>query len=291
MSEPIVVVHGGAGTIEADRLSDCVAGCEVAARAGLDHLADGALAAAVAAVRALEENPAFNAGRGATLTRDGTVELDAAVMTGDLRFGAVAACPPVESAIQLAFSLYEQDEHRLLAGAGAAAFAREIGLKLLEPDDLIEARVSLKWERVKAEEKSDPGGGTVGAVARDDSGGLAAATSTGGMLMKRRGRVGDTPIPGAGTYADAEAGAAASATGQGEAIMRVLLCHQAVSLVGAGSAVDQAATTALDNLGRRTGGKAGLILLTTSGEFFQTKNTEHMSWAAARDGDLIGSGY
>jgi beta-aspartyl-peptidase (threonine type) len=290
-SQAIVVVHGGAGTIEADRLEACVAGCEAAARAGLARMDDGALLGAVAAVRSLEADPAFNAGRGATLTRDGTVELDAAVMTGDLHFGAVAACPPVESAIELAFRIHEREHHRLLVGAGAAAFAEEVGIKLVEPEELIEDRIRAKWRRAMASSESSSGGGTVGAVALDNSGTLAAATSTGGMLLKRSGRVGDTPIPGAGTYADEEAGAAASATGQGEAIMRALLCREAVSEVGSGSLVEDAAAAALKYLERRTGGKAGLIVVTRSGQFHQGKNTDHMPWAAAGGGSVLDSGY
>jgi beta-aspartyl-peptidase (threonine type) len=105
------------------------------------------------------------------------------------------------------------------------------------------------------------------------------------------GRIGDSPIPGAGTYADDEAGGAASATGQGETIMRVLLCRDAISKLGDGLSVEEAGTSAIDNLERRTAGKAGLILVSRAGEFFHGKNTDHMPWAAARDGGLLGSGY
>lgn len=277
----IVLVHGGAGRFEADRLPAAVSGCERAAAAGASALSEGALAAVVAAVRVLEEDPSFNAGLGSTLTREGTVELDAAVMTGDLKFGAVGACPPVASAIELALKVLELGEHSLLVGDGAAAFAREQGVALLGPEDLITQRARARWE----ERRRGAEPGTVGAVALDASGRLAAATSTGGMLMKRIGRVGDTPLVGAGTYADDEGGAAASATGVGEAIMRVLLCREAVEAVGRGLSPEEAGAKALALLVRRTEGRAGLIIVDRGGRTFKGRNTEAMPWASCRLGE------
>jgi beta-aspartyl-peptidase (threonine type) len=278
----VVAVHGGAGLFEPERLPECVAGCERAAAAGAASLNNGALAAAVAAVKVLEADPSFNAGLGSTLTRDGTVELDAAVMTGDLRFGGVAACPPVESAIELALRIYEQGEHCLLAGEGAAAFAEQVGVARLDPGALIVERVWRKFEKARAAIDGEASPGTVGAVALDSSGALAAATSTGGILGKRPGRVGDTPLIGAGTYADDEAGGAASATGRGESIMRSMLCRVAVEAIARGEPVAAAASWALSEMERRVGGIAGLILVDHSGDTHPARNTPAMPWASYR---------
>lgn len=282
-----VAVHGGAGTIDAARLTACVAGCEEAVEAGVERMSEGALAAVVRAVRTLEQNPAFNAGRGSTLTREGTVELDAAVMTGDLEFGAIAACPPVESAIELALEVLRDSEVNMLAGVGAATYAKERGIQVLPPDALIEERVRRMWEELRA--ALEPG--TVGAVAVDTDGRLAAATSTGGRIFKRLGRVGDSPLIGAGTYADSELGGAASATGEGESILRVLLTRHAVELLARGLSTDRAAADALGHMQRRVGGRAGLILVSSDGSFATAKNTTHMPWSASMSGNVVESGY
>lgn len=284
----IIVVHGGAGAWASDRLPAGVRGCELAAETGSRALEAGALAAVVAAVKVLEEDPLFNAGVGTTLTREGTVELDAAVMTGDLRFGAVGACPPVASAIELALRVLESGEHSLLVGDGALRFADESGVPRRSPEELI-----TEWTRRRFEEaKGSIGGsgGTVGAVALDGTGSLAAATSTGGIANKRPGRVGDTPLVGAGTYADEVSGGAASATGHGEAIMRVLLCREAVGRLGTGIDVEEAGRGALDVFFRRAQGRGGLILLDRHGKFFTGRNTEAMPWAACRPGEFPTSG-
>lgn len=292
---PVVVVHGGAGLFPPDLLPECLAGCERAALAGASAIEKGALDAAVAAVRVLEDIPVTNAGYGSTLTSAGTVELEAAVMTGVLEFGAVAACPPVESAIELARRVLQGGEHSLYAGTGALDFARSAGMKVFGSEDLIVERVRKRWEQVRAAGADSMesasrivremiAGGTVGAVALDAQGSLAAATSTGGRLFKRPGRVGDTPLPGAGTYADAEAGGAASATGEGEAILRVLLCRLAVEGLRGHAAPQQAGMAAIETLERRTGGKAGLILVDSRGRIFAGRNTPSMPWAWCRPG-------
>lgn len=281
MATPRVVVHGGAGLMDGTRLDACIAGVELAAKAGAESLGSGALAAAVAAVRAMEANPNFNAGLGATLTREGTVELDAAVMTGDLRFGAVGACPPVPSAIELALRVHEDGEYSLLVGEGALNFAMERGIKPLRPEDLIldRVRAQLIAETARrAEGQGLSGAGTVGAVALDEDGNLAAATSTGGILYKRVGRVGDTPMPGAGTYADSELGGAASATGHGESILKVLLSREVVAKV-ASSGPKIASQEAMLTFERRTDGLGGLVVIDRNGSFFAIRNTTHMPWA------------
>lgn len=284
---PVVVVHGGAGAWASDRLPAGVAGCERAAAAGSERLADGALAAAVAAVKVLEADPNFNAGLGSTLTSAGTVELDAAVMTGDLRFGAVGACPPVASAIELAARLHEAGQYSFLVGDGALEFARKSRIEILGPEDLITPDSRIRSEKAAAE--SALNAGTVGAVALDAAGRLASATSTGGIANKPRGRVGDTPIVGAGTYADDAAGAA-SATGVGETIMRALLCRDAVGYLVEGKSLGEAIALAMDRFVRRAGGQGGLILLNKEGEFMTARTTPAMPWAACRPGDRAVSG-
>src|SRR5262249_51998966 len=215
-----VVVHGGAGDVEPARAPRAVEGCRKAAAAARTILAHGggALDAVEAAVRVLEDDPEFNAGCGSALTREGTVEVDAAVMVGaGLRAGAVAAVPSLRHPVTLARRVMEAGEHVLLVGEGALAFAREQGMG---PDaQLVTERSRGRLLAWRAGTRS-ASGGTVGAVAMDASGCVAAATSTGGMTGKRTGRVGDSPIIGAGTYAD-ERGGACSATGHGEAILRV----------------------------------------------------------------------
>lgn len=290
MSKATVIVHGGAGTASADQSSERVSGCERAAKAGASALSNGALAAAVAAVRVLEDDPNFNAGLGSTLTRDGTVELDAAVMTGDLRFGAIAAVPPVAAPILLALEVMRSNEHCLLSGEGALAFAREAGIEILDPETYTtdRARQALaEATKIAASGERVTGTGTVGAVAVDRDGNLAAATSTGGILYKRIGRIGDTPMPGGGTYADGELGGAASATGEGEAIMRSLLCRAAVQALSDGLDPQRAGEKGLEALERRVGGKAGLILVNRVGEVWAGKNTDSMPWASCTiDGRL-----
>lgn len=283
---PVVVVHGGAGLKDESRLSGSIEGCRRAAVAGASHLGLGAVEAVVAAVRALEQDPLFNAGLGSTVTSEGTVELDAAVMTGDLAFGAVGACRPVASAVELALKVLERGEHAFLVGEGALSFAKESGIAVLVEDDLIVESV----RKTYMARSGGPRTGTVGAVAVDDEGGLAAATSTGGVFLKQPGRIGDTPIPGGGTYADSESGAAGSATGLGESILRVLLTKEAVMRVGSGQDPATAGRAALDLLDRRAPGEAGLILLDARGRFFAGKNTRYMPWAACRPGESPSSG-
>ena len=284
MTAAIVLVHGGAGGVTGERLAACIDGCKRAAEAGSKFLGKSALDAVVAAVKALEEDPNFNAGLGSALTRDGTVELDAGIMTGDLQFGAVGACPPVSSAIELALQVMSDGEHALLVGEGAAAFARERGVKILGPRDLTVDRVTeqLEAEKTRLDAGVIPaaGMGTVGAVAVDADGRLAAATSTGGTLYKRPGRVGDSPIAGAGVFADAQKGAAASATGNGEPIIKLGLCREAVDRFASGMKVSDAAESSLRELERRLGGQAGLIIVDRNGQVYAGRNTSSMPWAS-----------
>lgn len=262
------------------------ASVRAAAVAGQAVLAAGgsALDAVIAAVRVMEDDPELNAGRGSVLTRDGAVETDAAVMTGhDRRVGAVGAVPNMGRAVELARAVMERSTHVLLAGEGAIAFAREVGVPIAPAGSLVTERQRERLAAVlgsslavdsrsgtgtgtRSEPVTEPASasasdseGTVGAVARDARGNFAAATSTGGMVGKRSGRIGDSPIVGAGTWADAAC--AISATGDGEAILRVTLARVVAFGVARGDALDRAAREALAELVAITGGSAGLIAI------------------------------
>jgi beta-aspartyl-peptidase (threonine type) len=274
-----IVVHGGAGLVSAERFDRLRAGVRAAADAGNAILAGGgsALDAVVAAVHVLEDDPEFNAGTGAALTRDGTVETDAAVMDGDTRrVGAVAAVPDLGHAIALARAVLDAGEHVLLAGPAAWRFASEVGITPAPRGSLITERARRRLQEALAPEREREGG-TVGAVARDHLGRFAAATSTGGVVRKRSGRVGDSPIPGAGTWADREL--AVSATGDGEAILRMALARTIAAHTAAGMTVREAAIAALTELRRLTGGSAGVIAI-DHGEpvFVQLSATMPVAW-------------
>jgi L-asparaginase / beta-aspartyl-peptidase len=247
-----IIVHGGAGSVTEDRYARLREGVRRAAEAGDAILIAGgsALDAVVAAVRVLEDDPEFNAGTGSALTRDGTVETDASIMDGATqRVGAVAAVPDLGNAIALARAVLEAGEHVMLAGPSAWEFAREVG---------ISPATGLVTERARARlaaKLAEKCGGTVGAVARDRQGRYAAATSTGGIVGKRAGRVGDSPIAGAGTWADARC--ALSATGDGEAIVRVALTRSIAMRLG--ESLRDAVIESLRELATITGGSAGVI--------------------------------
>lgn len=278
MTRPALIVHGGAGRIAEERHEPARLGCLAAARAGLAVLAGGgaALDAVQAAVRVLEDDPQFNAGTGGVLTRDGTIELDASIMDGATwRAGAVGAVPDLPNAIDLARAVMEDGEHVLLAGPAAWAFARARGFAPAPPGAMITERARTRLAEWSAGRAPEPEGGTVGAVAIDAAGHVAAATSTGGINGKRPGRVGDTPLPGCGTWAD-DAGGAASATGDGEAIIRVTLTRMLVERLVAGAAPRDAARAAIDDLVRRTGGGAGVIVVDRAGRLSAHHATDTM---------------
>ncbi|HKA89176.1 MAG TPA: isoaspartyl peptidase/L-asparaginase [Haliangiales bacterium] len=274
---PAIIVHGGAGGVVVGHEANALAACARAAAAGLDVLQAGgpALDAVQAAVRVLEDEPEFNAGVGSALTRDGTVELDAAIMDGATRrAGAVAAVPNLRQPIDLARLVLDDGEHILLCGDGAWAFARERGIAPVAPEALVTERAR---QRLRDRHK-ERGGGTVGACAVDAAGRCAAATSTGGMTGKRPGRIGDTPLPGCGTYAD-EAGAC-SATGSGEYIIRATLGRFVVDRLRGDLPAHDAAVSAVWELAS-IGGDGGVICVDRRGRIGHARNTPAMpvAWA------------
>ena len=289
-----IAIHGGAGavprnTLSAERESHYRAGLAAALDLGYATLEKGgsSLDAVTAAVRALEDNPLFNAGRGAALTRDGAAELDAAIMEGrQLRAGAVAAVRHVRNPIELARRVMEKSRHVLLVGAGAEELALEEGLALVP-------NAYFRTDERRAQLESERGGrpvsdlvpssqGTVGAVALDAAGNLAAATSTGGMTNKRQGRVGDSPIIGAGTYAK-NGVCAVSATGHGEYFIRSVAAHHICAAVEfRGLTLREAVRELLHEKLRELGGNGGVIAIDQGGRIVTDFSTEGM-FRGARD--------
>ena len=292
-----IVVHSGAGTITPDRVELAQAGCKEAALIGWRVLQDGgsALDAVEAAVRALENNPDFNAGTGACLTVDGRIELDAGIMEGGgLRVGAVANVEFIKNPISLARRVMDSP-HVLLVGSGAQKFALEQGISQCTLEDLLTERQRLSWKEDQSAEASsedepryhrrevsarpaqEEKHGTVGAVAIDSSGILAAATSTGGIPNKYPGRVGDSPLVGCGFYADENA--AISCTGHGEDFVRLLIAKRVADFVASGITARDAATAAIAVLGARAEGTGGLIVVDRLGNVGFAWNTENLGYA------------
>jgi beta-aspartyl-peptidase (threonine type) len=270
---PALVVHGGAGADPAEARDVLRAGVTAAALAGWRVLAaDGrALDAVEAAVRVLEDHPRFNAGHGSVLTSAGTVEMDASIMEGDrLQCGAVAAVSRLANPVALARRVLEDGRHVLLVGEGAHEFARAVGMPECDPAALVTDQ-----QRQRLAAHTDSGRGTVGAVALDRHGTVAAATSTGGMVGKRPGRVGDSALIGCGTYADSTLGGV-SCTGSGEAIIRVVLACRALDYLKEADDPDYAAKVAVDLLVEEGRGEGGLILVDWRGRVGYAQSTPLM---------------
>jgi beta-aspartyl-peptidase (threonine type) len=290
-----LAIHGGAGTIERSKVTperegEYRAGLERALGAGYEILKGGgsSLDATEAAVRVLEDDPHFNAGKGAVFTNAGTNELDAAIMDGKtLKAGAVANLRHIKNPILLARMLMEKSPHVLMTGEGAETFAKENGVQLVDPKYFFTQERWDALQKIKAAEKSGAAGekrfiitdqdrhGTVGAVALDKSGNLAAATSTGGTTNKRAGRVGDSPIIGGGTYAN-NTTCAVSATGDGEYFIRAVVGHDISALMEyRGMKLQEAAQTVLDKVAK-LGGAGGLIAVDREGNITLPFNSEGM---------------
>ncbi len=299
-----LAVHGGAWNVPDGEVEPHRAGVATALVAGWTLLRDGASAvdAVEHAVRILEEDPIFNAGVGSHLNRAGRVEMDASIMSGaSLEAGAVAALERISHPVSLARRVMEASEHVLLVGGGAQTFAREQGFERCRARDLLSGRERERYLAIRADTEGareliarefSPGGegrtddshmGTVGAVAVDRDGNVAAATSTGGTQDKYPGRVGDTSLIGAGTYADNHAGAV-SCTGWGEGILRVVLAKGVVDRLAAGEDPSSAANGALRTL-ERVGGHAGFVLVDHQGNTTAAFNTPRMARGLASEAD------
>jgi L-asparaginase / beta-aspartyl-peptidase len=287
---PAILVHGGAGPLGPDDdEASARLGCLEAARRGHHALREGrgALDAVELACRLLEDDPCFNAGTGAALGADGQVELDASLMDGaTLRAGAVAAVRTVKNPVSAARLVMELSPHVLLVGPGAEAFLHRHGVPGVDPQTLITERALARWHRGAG---LGLGHGTIGAVAVDQAGHVAAATSTGGTSGKLPGRVGDSPLVGCGTYADDRTGAA-SATGVGEYIIRVALTHLVTSLLGQGLGAQLAAQRGVDEV-VRLGGEAGVIVATPRGELAWAFSSERMARAWVNGDGREGAGF
>jgi len=292
--QPALIVHGGAWDIPDDAIQASTSGCRRALEIGWAILARGgsALEAITASIMVLEDDPAFDAGYGSHLNLDGRVECDAIIMEGaTLRAGSVAALQRVKNPILAARAVFENCNHMMLVAEGAERFAKDHGVALCDPEDLISPAEREAWLRCSenqhaASHHRGHDQGTVGAVAIDQRGQLFAATSTGGVCCKLPGRVGDSPLIGCGCYADSQLGGV-SCTGYGEAIMKIVMAKSAVDFLGrAHSAADpvhaetamQAAQAAVDLLGSRTRGTGGLILLDRHGNPGFAFNTPHMAY-------------
>lgn len=294
---PTLLLHGGSGRLhpagtpfpQRDAYDRAL---RDAAQAGFAVLAAGgpSIDAVVASLRVLEDSPLFNAGRGSVFSHAGTNEMDAALMDGAaLRAGAVAGVRTVKNPIAAARTVMDHSPHVLLTGAGADEFAAAVGLETAPPAWF---RTEERWEQWQALQHADPAAastakyGTVGAVALDRAGRLAAGTSTGGMLNKKFGRVGDSPLIGAGTYANHVC--AVSGTGHGEFFIRHAVAHDIAALMEyRGLSVQAAAHTVIHDKVAPAGGKGGVIALDRHGLVAMPHSTEGLFWALARDGGLV----
>ncbi|MBZ4189959.1 isoaspartyl peptidase/L-asparaginase family protein [Niabella beijingensis] len=309
----VLVVHGGAGTIlkknmSAEKEQHYIAALTEALKTGYGKLRSGgtSLDAVEATIRVLEDNPLFNAGKGAVFTHDGRNELDASIMEGKiLKAGAVAGVTTIKNPITAARAVMEKSEHVMLAGRGAELFAEEAGLTPVGPEYF---RTEERWQGLQRALKADSARavqdhdgktsavepvinidqkfGTVGCVALDQQGNLAAGTSTGGMTNKKYGRIGDSPVIGAGTYCN-NATAGISCTGWGEFFIRNVVAKTVSDLIEyKGYTIDRAAGAVLDKV-KEMGGDGGLIILDKQGNMAMPFNTEGMyRGAVTEDGKI-----
>ncbi len=287
-----IAIHGGAGTLvkgmmTADKEVAYKSALESALNKGYAILEKGgsALDAVETAVRALEDSPLFNAGRGSVFTANGTHEMDASIMDGkSLKAGAVSLITGIKNPISLARDVMEKSEHVFMAGEGAMEFAKTHQHELADADYFYDEFRHQQWLEIRDTEsfqldhakKKDGKFGTVGAVACDELGNIAAATSTGGMTNKKFGRVGDSPMIGAGIYANNET-CAISCTGSGEYFIRGVVAYDVASIIEhTGRTLADAASDVIMNRVAKLGGDGGLIAINTKGEISMPFNTEGM---------------
>ena len=288
-SDPVLVIHGGAWAMPDDMVDAHINGVRHALAAGWRVLERGgsSLDAVEEAVVIMEDDETFDAGRGSFLNRDGKVQLDALIMDGaTLRAGGVGCVERLRNPVRAARKILSESPHVYFVGEGAERFATEHGVPLCRNEDLIIPR---EVERLRAYQAQTSSGGddlfapaishdTVGAVALDRDGNIAAATSTGGTLNKAPGRLGDSSLIGCGCYANNES-AAASTTGWGEPIMKVVLAKWTADRIAAGNLPEWAARESMNYLKERVNGHGGIIVLDTHGHFGIAHNTPRMAWA------------
>ena len=284
----VIIVHGGAWKIPKDLEKPCLEGVERAAKLALNCLLDydSALDAVEVAVKCMEDNPTFDAGVGSVLNAEGEIELDAAIMDGKtLNAGAVAAVRNIRNPISLARRVMENSNHVFLVGEGANKFAVLQGFEKF--DGLVVKRELDRWkklrEKYRGTMKFSDKNGTVGAVAIDSNGNIAAATSTGGVPFKLSGRVGDSCLIGCGLYADNSVGGV-SATGYGESIIKIVLSKVVCDLLGKGLTAQKAAEEGVKMLERKINGRGGVIVLDKKGSVGISYNTPKMARAYMTEG-------
>jgi len=294
-SEPVLVVHGGAWAIPDDMVEAHLTGVRDALAAGWRVLSKGgcALDAVEEAVVVMEDDETFDAGRGSFLNRDGKVQLDALIMDGcTLRAGGVGCVEHLKNPVRAARKILSESPHVYFVADGAEKFAAQHGIALCKNEDLViprEVKRLQDFQAHAAEEKPNLfapaiSHDTVGAVALDQKGSIAAATSTGGTLNKAPGRLGDSSLIGCGCYADNKT-AAASTTGWGEPIMKLVLAKWATDRVAAGNMPEWAAAEAMTYLHSRVNGHGGIILLDARGRIGLAHNTPRMAWAVKSNAD------
>lgn len=287
--DPVLVVHGGAWAMPADVIDDHRRGVQRALRAGWEVLASGgaALKAVEEAVVIMEDDETFDAARGSFLTADGKVQMDALIMDGaTLRAGGVGCVERIRNPIRAARLILSESPHVYFVGEGAEQFAAGLGIELIDNEELVIDRERLRLKEAQAAAAAGrpdltfagSGHDTVGAVALDRHGHLAAATSTGGTLNKTPGRVGDSSLIGCGCYADDQSGAV-SCTGWGEPIMKLVLGKWATDRLAGGSTPALAAKEAIGYLSSRLDGHGGMVLLDARGRYGIAHNTPKMAWA------------
>lgn len=289
----VLVIHGGAGNISVNDMDPAMVKAyndklNEALKAGEQILADGgrSVDAVIASVRVLEDSPLFNAGKGAVYNAEGKHELDASIMDGSTgKAGAVAGTSIIKNPIQAARMVMDSSAHVMLAGNGANEFARMHGLEIVDNTYFDSDKAYMEYQRVKQKLEKEGRKGTVGAVALDKHGNLAAATSTGGMTFKQWGRIGDSPIIGAGTYAN-NTSCAVSCTGHGEYFIRNSVAYDvSARMLYLKESVEQATNYIINNKLKEQGGTGGLIAVDKDGNIATPFNTKGMFRGFVKEGE------
>lgn len=274
-----IIVHGGAWNIPKELHAAHLKGCKKAVEIGYEYLDENSLKAVTEAIAYMEDDETFDAGVGSFLNEDGEVEMDAIVFDGkNRRFGSVCAVRRIKNPVRIANLICNEENFSILVGEGAEKYASERGFELIENKFLVTEREIKRWKEMKGNNfKPSMAFSTVGCVAVDADGNISSATSTGGTPMKKRGRVGDTPIPGAGTYATPFAGA--SSTGYGEAILRAMLAKNVCDLIERRYDVFYACKKGIEKLAKFENGFGGVISMNSIGEYGFSFNTPYMAIA------------